>query len=126
MPDWVKSSPSPIPERQQHSTYPNPFLEKLSTRSSSLIIPKQRSSISRDLSREKSAFSSIIESTPLERLNEPVTKVVPAKKSKNTSKNKAPPQKRQTRTTTKRRKLTNEGSDEREIQQLEKMARAVR
>ena len=66
----------------------------------------------------------------VEVLNEPVAKISPAKKSstmksKNTSKSKAPP-KRQTRTTTKRRKLTNEGSGDREIRQLEKMVRAAR
>jgi hypothetical protein len=108
------------------------------------MIPNQRSSISdgpksepfdltlsppmsRDLSKGKSVLSSTVEPARLQDLNEPVTQVVSAKKStttksKNTAKNKVPPPKRQTRASTKRRKLTNEGSDDGEIQQLEKMA----
>ena len=109
------------------------------------MVPKQRSSISdapkskvfdltlsppmsRDLSKGKSVFSSIVEPARLQALDEPTTQVAPAKKStttksKNTAKKKAPPRKRQTRASIKRRKLTNEGSDDDEIQQLEKMAR---
>ena len=84
--------------------------------------------MSRDLSRGKSVSSSIVEPSRLQALREPVSQVVPAKKStptksKNTAKKKPPPPKRQTRASTKRRKLTNEGSDGGEIQQLEKMAR---
>jgi hypothetical protein len=111
-----------------------------------MIIPKQRSStsdgpkskgfdltlsppMSRDLPREKSVFTSILEPARLQPLHS-VTQVVEAQKStttksKNTAKNRAPPSKRQTRAS-KRRKSTNEGSDLAEIQQLEKMARRVR